>query len=362
MFVCPRDHRPLQRRAGPYGAYWRCPRCHGRAVGRGLLRRTVAKDAVDRIWTAARGQRVARGRPCPSCQDPMHEVSSGPSGPAVDVCRVCHFVWFDPTQYERLQATVGPPAEPAGPVSPKAIPVSVQADAIAAPGTRDFGSEAPRELWKYLPALLGMPVVYEQSPLRTVPWLTWGLIAFISAFSVTAFAHLEAAIREFGLIPALWTRDFGLTFLTAFLLHGDPFHLLGNMYFLYVFGDNVEDVLGKTRYLALILLAAAIGDVAHIAMDPRAQVPLIGASGGISGVIAFYALKFPKTKMGILFRIGLIPIRWFRIPAYAFVGFWILLQLVGVVQQIAGASSVSALAHVGGAATGLVFWLVYRHH
>jgi membrane associated rhomboid family serine protease len=281
----------------------------------------------------------------------MHEVRSGPSGPAVEVCRVCHFVWFDSANYAQLQAAAPAPVES-----------GAHAGVIAQPRERDFGADAPHELWKYLPALLGLPVVYEQSPLHAIPWLTWTLIAVICVFSIAAFPHIQVAIRELGLVPALWSRDWGLTFLTAFLLHGGLFHLLGNMYFLYIFGDNVEDVLGKARYLALILVAAVIGDIAHIAMDPRSHVPLVGASGGISGVIAFYALKFPKTKMGILFRIGFIPIRWFRVPAYAFVAFWIAVQLIGVVQQMAGASSVSALAHMGGVVTGLVFWLVYRYH
>lgn len=330
-------------------------------MGLGLLRRTVAKEAVDQIWNAAREQRVARGRPCPSCNDSMHEVSSGPSGPAVDVCRVCHFVWFDPTEFEQIPSAPVPAAEPVTPERATEILATAQAEAVAKRAERDFGSEAPRQLWKYLPGLLGLPVEYEQSAFHSVPWLTWAVIAFICAFSIRAFSNLEMAVTQFGLVPAAWSRHLGLTFLTSFLLHGNLGHLLGNMYFLYVFGDNVEDFLGKGRYLLLILIAAVLGDIAHIVIDPRSDIPLIGASGGISGVIAFYALKFPKTKMGVLFRFGLIPIRWFRIPAYAFVGFWILLQFLGAYLQITGASSVSALAHLGGATTGLAFWLVYRH-
>src|SRR2546422_1049853 len=252
--------------------------CSGRAVGLGLLQRTVAKEVVDQIWAAAREQRVARGRPCPSCHDPMHEVSSGPSGPAVDVCRVCHFVWLDPTEYEQIPAIpAAPPAEPVRPERATEILATAQAEAIAQRAERSFGAEAPRELWKYLPALLGMPVECEQSVFHSVPWLTWALIAFICAFSIRAFSNIEAAVTQFGLVPTQYARYFGLTFLTSFLLHGNLGHLVGNMYFLYVFGDNVEDFLGKGRYLALILIAAVLGDVAHIVMDPRSNVPLIGA-------------------------------------------------------------------------------------
>jgi membrane associated rhomboid family serine protease len=205
-----------------------------------------------------------------------------------------------------------------------------------------------------------MPVEYERGRFKEAPWATWMLVAFVCGFSIRGFFDLTAAVEQYGLIPAAALRHHGLTLLTSFLLHGDPFHLFGNMYFLFVFGDNVEDYLGKVRYAAMILLAAFSGDIAHIAVDPHSDIPLIGASGGISGIVAFYALKFPKARLGILFRFGLIPIRWFRFPAYAFVAFWIILQLLGAYLQIAGVSSVSALAHLGGAATGLLFWLVYR--
>lgn len=361
MFVCPADRRPLDRRSSPHGVYWACPSCGGRAVGIGLLRKTVAKQAVDQIWAAAREQRVPAGRPCPSCLDPMHDVSSGPDGPSVDVCRVCQFVWFDASEYEQIPVEPAPRPGPAMPDRAAEILATAQAEAIAKRSEREFGSEAPKELWKYLPGLLGMPVEYEQSAFHTAPWLTWTLIAFICAFSIGAFSNLRQAVTQFGLVPAQWSRHGGLTFLTSFLLHGDPFHLLGNMYFLFVFGDNVEDYLGKARYLLLILAAAVIGDLAHIMIDPRSNVPLIGASGGISGVIAFYALKFPQTKIGFLFRLFIVYWRWIRMPAYAFVGLWIVLQFIGAYAQIAGASSVSALAHLGGAATGLVLWAVYKN-
>ncbi len=361
MFVCPGDKRPLERLTSPHGVYWICPACGGRAVGVGLLRKTVARDAIDQIWIAARARQGTRSRPCPSCLEPMIEVSSGPTGPAVDVCLACHFVWFDAREYEQLP----PPPLPAPeqiPQRAQEILATAQAEAIAKRAEHDFGAEAPKELWKYLPGILGMPIEYEESALRTAPWMTWALIAFICAFSIRAFFNLEQAVTQFGLVPQQWSRSLGLTFLTSFLLHGDPFHLLGNMYFLFVFGDNVEDYLGKARYLVLILAAAALGDIAHIVLDPRSQIPLIGASGGISGVIAFYALKFPKAKLGWLFRIWFVYFRWIRMPAYVFVGVWILLQFLGAYLQIEGASSVSALAHLGGAATGLVFWLTYRGH
>jgi membrane associated rhomboid family serine protease len=288
----------------------------------------------------------------------MVEVRAG-SGPAVDVCRSCQLVWFDAREYEQI-----PPApaavEPDLPPRAREILAAARAEADAARPDRPFGWEAPEQLWKYLPAVLGMPVEYDRQTFRSVPWLTWTLAAFITAFSLRALGKLEYAVQQFGLIPAQWGRHFGLTFVTSFLLHGNVFHLLSNMYFLLVFGDNVEDVLGKGRYLALVLLAAGVGDVAHIVLDPRSDVPLIGASGGISGIIAFYALQFPRARLGVLFRLFIVYFRWVRVPASAYVAFWILLQVVGAYLQLTGATSVSAVAHLGGALAGVTLWVAAR--
>ena len=132
------------------------------------------------------------------------------------------------------------------------------------------------------------------------------------------------------------------------------------MYFLLAFGHAVENFLRPLRYLALIALAAFIGDLAHIALDPRSQTPCIGASGGIAGVITFYALNFPRMRLALLMRWGFVWFRWIRLPAWFVFVLWILFQIIGTLEQRAGMSSVSSAAHLGGAAVGLLAWLVWR--
>src|SRR6266568_1963243 len=155
-------------------------------------------------------------------------------------------------------------------------------------------------------------------------------------------------------------RAGGLTFLTSFFLHAGVLHLVGNIYFLFVFGDDVENFLRPFRYLALIAVAAFIGDLAHIAADPHSQIPCIGASGGIAGVITFYALNFPKVKLEFLLRYGWWWFRWIRLRAWFVFVLWILFQAVGAWEQVAGISAVSSLAHLGGAVVGFVAWLLWR--
>lgn len=223
----------------------------------------------------------------------------------------------------------------------------------------DFGGEAPEETWKWLPALFGMPVEHEVNPVRCWPWVTWGLAAVMAMTFLFTFRNVPEVAEELGLIPAAPWRLGGLTLLASFFLHVGLFHLIGNTYFLLVFGDNVEDHLGLWRYGLLVLLAAFVGDLLHIAADPRDTTPCIGASGGISGVIVFYALKFPRARLGFMFRWWFV-FRWFYVPAwFALIG-WLALQALLTCFQLAGISNVSALAHLGGAGVGIVAWVLWR--
>jgi membrane associated rhomboid family serine protease len=147
-----------------------------------------------------------------------------------------------------------------------------------------------------------------------------------------------------------------LTFFSSFLLHGGILHLVGNLYFLIVFGDNVEDILGKTRYLLMIMLAAFVGDLAHILAEPSSTIPCIGASGGISAAIAYYALRFPRSHIGLIMFF-----RWIRLPVLVLFLLWVGEQFFGIYLQIAGFSNVSSLAHMGGAAVGFFFWFFTRN-
>lgn len=326
----------------------------------------VAGDEIDRIWRAAREGAGDQGRLCPACEVSMIEIPVSPQADSlkVDVCRLCQFVWFDPSEYEQLPPLLEPARRPQQPPEwahqrATEILAVAEAQAIAERARAQSGDAGPDEVWKVLPGLLGMPVEVEQADLKNLPWVTWGLTAFISVVSIMTFSTLEQAVRNYGLIPAQALRYGGLTLLTSFLLHGGILHLIGNMYFLVVFGDNVEDYLGRWRYLLLILLAAFAGDFLHIALDPRPEIPAIGASGGISGIIVFYALKFPRARLGFLMRF-LFYFRWIRMPAHAFVLIWVILQLIGAMQQAAGTTNVSSLAHLGGAAVGFWFWLNWR--
>jgi len=173
--------------------------------------------------------------------------------------------------------------------------------------------------------------------------------------------NLTRWVAAFGFIPAQAERYGGLTFLTSFFLHAGIFHLVSNMYFLLLFGDNVEETIGVARYLGLVFMAAVVGTAVHGTFDPHRTVPLVGASGGIAGVMAFYACQFPGVRLKfIIGSLWLGVYRWITVPAWGFFAFWITMQGFGVVAQVAGLSNVSSLGHMGGAVIGVLFYLEWR--
>jgi membrane associated rhomboid family serine protease len=288
------------------------------------------------------------------------EVAGNPM--ALDVCQRCEFMWFDAREYEAIPAPT-PKPHVLGEVDESKLPLEarVKLAEMRADALRESLPDEPDREWKVIPALFGFPVEMDEAPYARTPWATWLLAALIVGLSVAAFPHLRYAIDTYGMIPAQAWRYHGLTFITSFFLHVGIWHLVGNVYFLLIFGCHVEDFLGRRRWLLLIFLAALVGDFADILIDPRQDLPSVGASGGISGLIAFYALRFPHAQLGFLFRYGYVYFRWIRFPAWAAFLVWMAFQLLGAYQQIEGAGNVASLAHLGGSAVGVAFWAIWRH-
>ncbi len=151
-------------------------------------------------------------------------------------------------------------------------------------------------------------------------------------------------------IPVRWTL------LTSMFLHGSWLHLLGNMLYLWIVGDNVEEVLGSVRYLLVYLACGLMGSLLQIAANPMSEIPTLGASGAIAGIMGAYVLWFPHNEMRVLF-FQIITV----MPAWIVIGVWIALQIwmgAGAFRTGASEGGVAYLAHVGGALTGLfVAWL-----
>ncbi|MBO9427602.1 MAG: rhomboid family intramembrane serine protease [Labrenzia sp.] len=175
----------------------------------------------------------------------------------------------------------------------------------------------------------------------------------------------SASVYSYGLVPAVFfdLRDLAphlqvlpewSGIVTYAFLHGDFMHLLGNMLFLWVFGDNVEDAVGHIGYLVFYLLCAAAGGFAYAALDPGSEIPLIGASGAVSGVVAAYLMLHPRVRIWVL-AFGRVPL---RLRAVWILGAWVIYQFVQIATSID--SQVAWIAHIGGLAAGAVLILFMR--
>jgi len=211
---------------------------------------------------------------------------------------------------------------------------------------------------------------------RVVPFVTYFLIgANIAAFlmELSLGPNLERFIYIFGVVPqkvvnaALGAPELLpyaiVPFFTSIFLHGGWLHLIGNMLYLYIFGDNVESTLGHFRYLVFYLGCGVAASLAHLLANPASNAPTIGASGAIAGVLGAYFLMFPRARV-----LTLVPIFFFiqiiEIPAILFLGLWFLIQFLSGSMSYgsaAAAAGVAWWAHIGGFAVGAGYTLLrYR--
>ena len=149
------------------------------------------------------------------------------------------------------------------------------------------------------------------------------------------------------------------TVLTSMFMHGGWFHILGNLWFLYVFGDNVEDAMGSVRFLVFYLLCGVAAALAQAASNPASVIPMVGASGAIGGVMGGYALLYPKARVHMLIFLGFL-ITTAAVPAFVVLGYWMVVQFVGVFFSSSGGGGVAFWAHIGGFVAGLVLVLLFR--
>lgn len=212
---------------------------------------------------------------------------------------------------------------------------------------------------------------------KSIPFVNYALILlniFVFYKEVTLPPNqLELLIDRFGLVPQVITSlswenitavDFKLlsTLITSLFLHGSLLHIAGNMLYLWVFGDNVEDRMGHLRYLIFYLTVGLIGNLTHIYFNPHSLVPTIGASGAVAGVMGAYFLAFPRAKV-----LALVPIFFFvtitQVNALFFLFLWFFLQLINGLTSFGlgdQAQMVAWWAHIGGFTAGALGYLIFR--
>jgi rhomboid family protein len=219
----------------------------------------------------------------------------------------------------------------------------------------------------------------DENPTELVPFVTFLIIlvnvaAWLVVQGAGAGQPLLDSLCRYGSIPGAITGTIpagssvqlgpgaicrvpgtgAVTILTSMFMHGSWMHLIGNMWFLWVFGNNIEDSMGHFRYLVFYLLTGVLAAAAHIFSDPGSAIPTVGASGAISGVMGAYMVLYPKVRVQTLI-ILILYIRVIPLPAWVLLAYWFFLQLVGGSAALGrGGAGVAFWAHVGGFAAGVV--------
>jgi membrane associated rhomboid family serine protease len=196
---------------------------------------------------------------------------------------------------------------------------------------------------------------------RSIPIVNYSLIAanvLVYLFqSILSQRGFQTLLGSFGLIPATFTLASShslLTIITSMFLHGSWFHVLSNMWVLYIFGDNVEDRMGSIRYLIFYLLSGILAALTHVFFAPGLAVPTVGASGAIAGVLGAYFYLFPRSRVLTFVPLFILP--WFiEVPAVVFLGLWFILQLFsGLMIGGLAMEGIAWWAHIGGFIFGYI--------
>ncbi|MGB9792027.1 MAG: rhomboid family intramembrane serine protease [Thermacetogeniaceae bacterium] len=198
-------------------------------------------------------------------------------------------------------------------------------------------------------------------PIVNILLIALNILVFLKETTLTS-QQLNYLTYMYGVIPAKVQTELSagvpilsiaVPFITAMFLHGGWLHILGNMLYLWIFGDNVEDRMGHLPYLFFYLLVGIAGSIAHILANPGSQVPIIGASGAIAGVLGAYFISYPRSRI-----LTLLPLPFFitliEVPAFFFLPFWFILQLLNGISTNLAANPVAWWAHIGGFLAGML--------
>lgn len=210
----------------------------------------------------------------------------------------------------------------------------------------------------------------DDNPAAVFPFVTIGLIALniiVFFLQIISPADPVKTVFAYGAIPHFLVTFKGvqpvhpvLTIFTSMFMHGGFLHLAGNMLYLWIFGNNIEDKLGHIRFIVFYLLCGVAAAYSHALTEPLAMIPMIGASGAVSGILGAYLLLFPHARVHTLIFLGFY-VQMVRLPAILVIGLWIVIQFINgiLTQGVAGGGGVAWFAHIGGFVSGILIIMIF---
>ena len=343
MRPCPRCTYPLEAVVHDVSELDHCRRCGGTFLDPGEAARQFGAAADPATWhrspiTKSLGPAGLR---CPKDGSGLvaYEVAFDGQAVTVDLCAHCGGMWIDAREGLALREVV----LHAGQAKHTGL-----ADGTARHGVAGYVfqllSGFPMEVW---------------NPKHRTPWATVSLTVGLLGVFLLSFPEVAAFPERYPQWLAIPNSIFNdgawWTLLTASFFHGSWLHLLGNLYFLYTFGDNVEDALGLGRFLTLYAVAAVAGSLLQVLTQADPAVPSLGASDEIAGLMGAYFVMFPRVKLYLIFFFFRV-----RIPAIWYLGFWIGLNLLRSVTDTGNEAGVAWMAHVGGFFAGAALGWCFR--
>lgn len=206
-----------------------------------------------------------------------------------------------------------------------------------------------------------MPLGDDNSMRKTLPVVTYILIVLNVLMFLLELSAGDAFVEQWAFVPARFSANPSgdiVTIFTSMFMHGGWFHLFGNMLYLWIFGDNVEDAFGSGKFLAFYLICGVGAVFSQMMFNPGSNLPNVGASGAIAGVLGAYILLFPKTNIRVLVGQSIT-----AMPALIVIGFWFVLQFLSGVDSLSAEQDVGGvayMAHIGGFIAGVVLTLFFR--
>lgn len=302
-----------------------CPVCFGAWFDRGEFD-ILGNSAVDVRTLAGSGAKQST-RVCPRGHGPMyeHKLPDLIRTP-IECCARCAGIWLDGDERRKL-----------------AVRTTKE-------GQQDLKEKVVRRGVIWVAQVITQLPVEVDNPARGTPWLVYALLVFFLAMFMMEAQGL-VFYRDWAIISGKLVREYDTSVHTLFthqFLHGSWYHVLFNAYFLYLFGDNIEHLFGRLRFLLLFVGAGIVGGGLHVLLSKATATPVVGASGAIAGVMAAYLWSFPKAKLfQTIFFIQL------KIPAWVYLGAWVFLQLV--MGFFTDKIQFAWFAHLGGFIFGLLF-------
>ena len=368
---CPRCHLPMREMQLETVTVDRCPRCRGLWFDPGELTRATGRPVPEELGTTRRRARLGT-RKCPDCNERLVERDLDEGVPIrIDQCKECRGIFLDRGELDRIRAyaargkqalrrpaSAGRPRRRSGPTRP--APAEKEQTVLVI--------DPDSETAIFFQWITGLPL--EIGAEQTLFPPVTGTLILINTAVLVAMLLLrilggqgieDTFFHNLALFPERIMHGRRLyILLTSMFMHANVWHLLGNMYFLYFAGDNVEERFGPWRYLAFYLAGGLVADLAHIASDPYSIIPCVGSSGAIAAVMGAYIVLFPHNRF--LFR--WFYFGWFRnirfeIPAWGYLAFWFGLQLLMAYLRVPG---VGWWAHIGGFVFGVVIAFAVKVH